>query len=91
MDEDQIVQLEYLSLLLACLLWTKRIHNMAKRSEKQRDVNRNEKIQEFLKLMSLNQSQIYGYTFSLVPHKADADDLMQEIKLNVVLIEVCVQ
>ncbi len=46
------------------------------------DGSQAKKTQQFLRLMSLNQSKIYGYTLSLLSQKADADDLMQEICLT---------
>ena len=50
--------------------------------KKEEDAFRKRETQQFLRLMSLNQSKIYGYTLSLVSQKADADDLMQEISLT---------
>lgn len=38
-----------------------------------------DKTREFLRLFIENQKRLYGYVLTLVPHRADADDIFQDV------------
>jgi RNA polymerase sigma-70 factor (ECF subfamily) len=39
------------------------------------------KVKLFLRLFLQNQRRLYGYILTLLPHRADADDVLQEVSL----------